>query len=109
MRSDVALDGAEWVGADAEPRPIDWKGASAKNTVRLGVGGLAAACRLCVFVRQTSGDGQEMSAAADRVPLGVYLLDGESVLQPAQFCKAGEVSVAAPRPFAPHIHFHFIS
>lgn len=28
------------------------------------------------------------------MPLGIYLLDGDAVLQPAQFCKAGEVSVA---------------
>ena len=78
--------------ASARPSAV-WKGASAKNTVRLGVGG-ASAGRLCVFVRQTAADGKETSAAAERVPLGVYLLDGEAVLTPARFCKAGEVSVA---------------
>jgi len=92
LRSDVALDGAEWVGTEARPSAL-WRGASAKNTVRLGVSG-AAAGRLCVFVRQTSGDQQETTAAEQRVPLGVYLLDGEEVVQTAQFCKGGEVSVA---------------
>ena len=92
LRSDVPLDGAEWVGTEAPPRAL-WKGKAARNTVRLGVGG-ASAGRLCVFLRQTSSDGKETSAAADRVPLGIYLLDGDRVLQPAQFCKAGEVSAA---------------
>lgn len=91
-RSSVALDGAEWMGAEARPS-ARWKGASARNTVRLGVGG-ATAGRLCVFVRQTSAKGDETSAAAERVPLGVYLLDGDTVLTPAQFCKVGEMSVA---------------
>ena len=105
LRSDVALDGAEWVGTQAMPSAL-WKGASAKNTVRLGVGG-ATAGRLCVFVRQTSTDGQETRAEAQRVPLGVYLLDGDTVLQAAQFCKAGEVSVAfeldEERAASPHL------
>ena len=91
-RSDVALDGAEWLSAAARPSAL-WKGASAKNTVRLGIGG-ATAGRLCVFVRQTAADGKETSAAAERVPLGVYLIDGDTVLTKAQFCKAGEVSVS---------------
>lgn len=95
LRSDVDLDGARWVGVEpaSEPPPALWRGESARNTVRLGVGG-ATAGRLCVFVRQTAADGKETSAAAERVPLGVYLLDGETVIRPAQFCKAGEVSVA---------------
>ena len=59
----------------------------------LGVGG-AAPGKLCVFVRQTTAKGDETIAAEKRVPLGVYLLDGDRVVTPASFCKAGEVSVA---------------
>ena len=105
LRSDVALDGFEWMGTQAMPSAL-WKGASARNTVRLGVGG-ATAGGLCVFVRQTSTDGQETRAEAQRVPLGVYLLDGDTVLQTAQFCRAGEVSVAfeldEERAASPHL------
>lgn len=92
VRSDVAIDAAEWVGAEAARPSAVWKGDSAKNTVRLGVAG-AAAGRLCVFVRQTTKSG-ETTAAEKRVPLGVYLMDGDTVLQKAEFCKAGEMSVS---------------
>ena len=68
-----------------------WKGDSAKNTVRLGGGRRAG--RLCVFVRQTTKSG-ETTAAEKHVPLGVYLMDGDTVLQKAEFCKAGEMSVS---------------